>query len=209
MDRLPDVVTHNFDPARGPFRNLCALPDAEAERVLDEIRASGTRRIKADYLRRRRAVEDWLRAERRRKLGQKLGTTRLDRPIYFFLGDFFLGDFADGRDRSRPASLVLPLAAFPPEVLTFTYPDSMASLPLSRDDRLRAHRKAHHGKVFTLPEIAAVVARFGLPGDRWKPPATVGSPPATAGSPPATAGRPRSRCATTGSSRCRSGTTGR
>ena len=25
-------------------------------------------------------------------------------------------------------------------------------------------------KVFTLPEIAAVVARFGLPGDRWKPP---------------------------------------
>lgn len=172
MDRLPDVVTHNFDPARGPFRNLCALPDAEAERVLDEIRASGTRRIKADYLRRRRAVEDWLRAERRRKLGQKLGTTRLDRPIYFFLGDF-----ADGLDRSRPASLVLPLAAFPPEVLTFTYPDSMASLPLSRDDRLRAHRKAYHGKVFTLPEIAAVVARFGLPGDRWKPASDRWKPP--------------------------------
>ena len=159
MHRLPEVVTHNYDPARGLFRNLCALPAAEAERILDEIRVGGTRRIKANYLRRRHAVEDWLISERRRKLG----ATRLDRPIYFFLGDF-----ADGLDPSRPASLVLPLAALPPDVLTFTYPDSMASLPLSRHDHHRAERKDHHGKVFTLAEIREVVARFGLPGDRWK-----------------------------------------
>ena len=159
MRRMPEVVTHNYDPERGPFRNLCDLPEAEAERILDEIRAGGTRRIKTDYLRRRHAVEDWLRSERRRKLG----ATPLDRPIYFFLGDF-----ADGLDRSRPASLVLPLAALPPEVLTFTYPDSMASLPLSREDRHSVHRKDHHGQVFTLAEIEEVVARFGLPGARWK-----------------------------------------
>ena len=159
MHRLPEVVTHNYDPARGPFRNLCALPQVEAERILDEIRASGTRRIKAGYLRRRHAVEDWLISERRRKLGP----TPLERPIYFFLGDF-----ADGLDRSRPASLVLPLAALPSAILTFTYPDSMASLPLSRDEHHRVHRKEHHGQVLTLSEIREVVARFGLPGDRWK-----------------------------------------
>ncbi len=62
----------------------------------------------------------------------------------------------------------MPLAAFSPDVLTFTYPDSMASLPIARQDDHVAHRKDYHGQVFTLCEITAVVARFGMPGDRWK-----------------------------------------
>lgn len=81
MAALPEVVTHTFDPGRGPFRNVCELPEVEAEAVLDEMRAAG-RRIKADYLRRRLDAEDWLIGERRRKLGR----TRLARPVYFFLG---------------------------------------------------------------------------------------------------------------------------
>jgi len=154
--RIPEALTHNFDPAPGPLRNICALPDAEAERIIDEIRASGRRSIKANYLRRRRAVEDWLIAKRRRKLGR----TRLERPLYFFLGDF-----ADGLDPSRPESLIMPLAAFSPDCLTFTYPDSMASLPLARRDEHAAERRPYHGQVFTLSEIKAVVAEVGMPGD--------------------------------------------
>ena len=100
MDPIPDVITHNFDPARGALHNICELSERQAELVLDDIRASGTR--KANYLQRRRAVENWLIAECRRKLGP----THLQRPRYFFLGNF-----ADGRDRSRPESLVMPLAA--------------------------------------------------------------------------------------------------
>jgi hypothetical protein len=157
MALLPEVITHNYDPGRGIGRNLCDLPKSQAEQILDEFRASGTRRIKADYLERRIAVEDWLIQERTKKLGR---TVRA-RPIYFFLGDF-----ADGRDPSRPVSLVLPLSAFPPETLTFTYPDSMASLPIATLDRHKCHRKPYHGHVFTLSEIKAVVAEFGLPGDR-------------------------------------------
>ena len=111
MAPIPQVLTHNYDPERGPFRNICKLPPPEAESVLDEIRAAGHRRIKADYLERRLAVEDWLIRESRRKLG----SARLGRPIYFFLGDF-----ADGRDPSRPDSFVLPLAAFPWERATST-----------------------------------------------------------------------------------------
>lgn len=158
MHSIPDVVTHNYDPQRGPFRNICELPRAKAEAVLADIAASGVRVIKADYLRRRLATEDWLQSERNRKLGP----TRLERPIYFFLGNF-----ADGRDASRPDSLVMPLAAFSAEILTFTYPDSMASLGIAQRNAHRSQRKDYHGQVFTLGEIGEVVARHGMPGERW------------------------------------------
>ncbi len=151
---LPDVITHNYDPARGPFRNLCCLPDNEAEAVLASIRASGRRAIKPNYLIRRRRTEAWLLAERTRKLG----VPRLRHPIYFFLGDM-----ADGVDAARPDSIILPLSRFAEDMLTFTYPDSMASLPLGTRADLAHERKPYHGQVFTLSEIRDVVAALGMP----------------------------------------------
>ena len=105
------------------------------------------------------AVEDWLISESKKKLK----STNLKRPIYFFLGDF-----ADGRDLSRPQSIIMPLEAFAPDTLTFTYPDSMASLAIAAQEDHQSHRKAYHGQLFTLQEIKDVVARFGMPGERWK-----------------------------------------
>jgi hypothetical protein len=158
--KLPaEVITHNYDPDRGACRNICDLPDAEASKILDEIRRSGLRSIKPDYLQRRRLTEEWLGRERFRKLGP----TRLERPVYFFLGNF-----ADGTDPSRLMSLVLPLREFPPEALTFTYSDSMASLPIATRDELRLYRKPYHGQVFTLDEIKSAIDEWGMPGDRWK-----------------------------------------
>jgi hypothetical protein len=151
---LPKIITHNYDPARGAFRNICDLPEAEAERILYEIRASGKRRVRANYLVRRRATEAWLLTERTRKLGRP----RVARPIYFFLGDF-----ADGQDPSRPQSIRLPLAMFSSEMVTFTYPDSMASLPIATREDHAAIRRAHHGQVFTLEEITKLVAMLGMP----------------------------------------------
>ncbi|POR54009.1 hypothetical protein [Bosea psychrotolerans] len=151
---LPDVITHNYDPDLGRFRNLCSLSDSEAGDVLAAINASGRRVVKPNYLIRRRRTEAWLLSERTRKLG----APHLRRPIYFFFGDK-----ADGADPSRPASVVLPLAAFADDVLTFTYPDSMASLPLATRSEHRAERKPYHGQVFTLSEIQDVVATFGMP----------------------------------------------
>jgi len=154
---FPTVITHNYHPDRGPLRNICDLPDEAAERILDNIRAAGTARLRASYLRKRRVTEAWLIAERTRRLGPP----RLPRPLYFFLGDF-----ADGLDPSRPQSVVLPLAALAPEMLTFTYPDSMASFSLARRDGHAADRKPHHGRVFILEEIRALVADEGLPDPR-------------------------------------------
>lgn len=57
----------------------------------------------------------------------------------------------------------MPLDAFPPQVLTFTYPDSMASWLLGTREDLKSQRRPFHGKVFTLPEITKVVATYGLP----------------------------------------------
>jgi hypothetical protein len=159
MNELPKVVTHNYDPERGPFRNICGLPRSEANGILREIAASGRRTIKPDYLDRRFATEEWLQSEKQRKLGP----TRLARPIYFFLGDF-----ADGQDASRPLSIVMLLADFPPDVVTFTYPDSMASVAIARYDRHVRHRNDYHGQVFTLNEIRDVIAIHGMPADRWK-----------------------------------------
>ena len=156
MSAMPEIVTHNYDPLYGLFGNICTLPDAEAQRVLDTIALSGKRFIRENYLRRRRETESWLLAECRRKLGGPV----IEHPLYFFLGDM-----ADGLDPSRPQSIVLPLAALPTEMLTFTFPDSMASLPLSRYEEHVAHRMSYHGQVFTLEEIRRVIAEFGMPGE--------------------------------------------
>lgn len=157
--RLPAVVTHIYDPGRGPFRNRCDLADEEAASVLDEIGRSGRRTIKPNYLARRRATEAWLRKERARRFGPACPPN----PVYSFLGDV-----ADGADPSRPCSLVMPLSRFDPSIVTFTYPDSMASFLLGFRRDLAEQRLPHHGKLFTLPEIEALVASEGLPGDRWR-----------------------------------------
>jgi hypothetical protein len=151
---MPAVITHLYDPRRGPFRNICNLSEEEAERILDEIRNSGRPSLKPNYLSRRRKTETWLLSERYRKQGRPY----LDHPVYFFLGDR-----SDWRHASRPASVILPLKLFPEDALTFTFPDSMASLPLSVEKRHLTDRKDHHGKVFTLAEIRAVIADVGMP----------------------------------------------
>lgn len=40
----------------------------------------------------------------------------------------------------------------------------MASLPLATCDGHRGDRRPYHGQVFTLDEIEAVIAEFGMPG---------------------------------------------
>ncbi len=62
----------------------------------------------------------------------------------------------------------MPLSVFPKDVLAFTMPDSMASLPIGTRDEFRAERRPYHGKVFSLDEIRQVIAEFGMPGDRWQ-----------------------------------------
>jgi hypothetical protein len=160
MASFPATVTHNYHPARGIGGNVCNLPTAEAEQILDDIRTLG-RGLRPDYLRKRLLVEDWLISAK----NEKLGRTALKRPIYFFLGNF-----ADGKDPSRPQSLVMPLAEFSPSTLTFTYSDSMTSYQIGIVGAERPScPEPYFGQVFTRPEIEEVVATLGLPSDQSEP----------------------------------------
>ncbi|RWM08975.1 MAG: hypothetical protein E5X80_06380 [Mesorhizobium sp.] len=60
MNTIPKVVTHNYDPEGIFLANLCDLPTADAEKVLQRIRDSGKRTVKANYLQRRFDTEAWL-----------------------------------------------------------------------------------------------------------------------------------------------------
>ncbi|NTG20672.1 hypothetical protein G6K88_13990 [Agrobacterium rhizogenes] len=158
LNCLPEMITHTFHPEGVFLANLCDLPTHDAERVLDRFRARGARR-KSDYLNRRLETEAWLIEERKRLLVN----THRTRPIYFFLGNF-----ADGKDASRPCSLIMPLKAFAPETLTFTFPDSMASLSIATLDKQAAKRKPYHGKLFSAAQIEHVIGEFGFPGNHWQ-----------------------------------------
>ena len=152
LHTLPTVITHNFHPDRGALQNICYLPNENAERIVASIRLGGHAYLKRNYLARRLRTEDWLVAERIRKIGE----TPLARPIYFFLGNM-----TDGWDKSRPASIVLPLAMFDVDTITFTFPDSMESCPqVNSGDHSGG---PWHGQVFTFAEVTEMVARHGFP----------------------------------------------
>jgi hypothetical protein len=151
---FPTIVTHNYHPDGQFLGNVCDRPLAEAEKILSHRRQAGGRSLKANYLKRRLQTEAWLIEERK----HLLGSTPRARPIYFFLGDF-----ADGMDPERPHALVMPIDAFPRDVLTFTFPDSMTSLPFGMSDKHSHERRPYHGKVFTLDQIVGIVEEFGLP----------------------------------------------
>ena len=155
LHTLPTVITHNFHPARGALQNICHLPNEDAERIIASIRQDGHAYLKKNYLERRLHTEDWLIAERARKIGE----TPLARPIYFFLGNM-----ADGWDKSRPASIVVPLAMFDVNAITFTFPDSMESC-LQTNSGNYSHGPCH-GQVFTFGEITEMVARHGFPNPK-------------------------------------------
>jgi hypothetical protein len=137
---MPDVVTHRYHPAVGAWPGLCSLADDEASRVLDGLRRRFRPHLKPDYLARRRSTEQWLR---------KAASQLLRRRFTEAPGYAFLGDFSHAADPSRPAALLLPLAALPPDAITFTLGDSMsvAEQPGRR--------------VYSLDELAALFASGG------------------------------------------------
>ena len=151
---LPDTVTHNFNPIRGRFQNICDLPRSEAESILREIRQSQNSRLKPNYLERRLNVEKWLRTERRKIIG----STSRKTPIYFFVGDF-----SDGQDPMRPQSLKMRLSAFPESTITFTYSDSMTCFEEAKS--ADKHSPPFAGRLFTLSGLKDVVSEWGMPSN--------------------------------------------
>ena len=157
MPPLPSLLTHNFEPARGPFRNLCDLQPGQAGRLLAGLRPGQRAGERGHYMAKRRTVEAWL----YRETCRKLGAPPLRHPIYFFLGRR-----DDCLDSLRPASFLLPVSAVSNLAVTFTYGDSLTcgwQALTSADD---GGSDRDERRVLTLMELESVIAREGLPEDR-------------------------------------------
>ena len=87
-------------------------------------------------------------------------------PHYFVLGEsaWFRGLYTD------PGEVRIPLADLPSEVVSFTYPDSMASMELGAEFGLKVFPHLYHNRVYRLHELEEIVETYGLP--RGDPPQT-------------------------------------
>jgi hypothetical protein len=160
------LLTHYYHQNDLPFQSLSSLTDEEALGVISSLcDRSGAvyRRFKdpVKYLQQRRATENWLRQEFIKKGGQPV----LDYPHYFVVEKaIWIAEGFDGQSCMQQ----LPISAFQPQQVSFTYPDSMISYWLQSQFGQVFHRPEYHGQVFTLSEISQVIKEFGIPDTEWQ-----------------------------------------
>jgi hypothetical protein len=148
---VPDFLSHYYEASRGPFRNLSDLSLGEAEAILRRIRKEKDTfagRRSADYLAVRRDLENQV----RQKFIAKGGAPQRSRPHYMILGScpWLKSWYLDGLE------LKIPLSKFDPSMLSFTYGDTF---PAMRREDGKPYRK----QVYTLAELPALIAAYGLP----------------------------------------------
>lgn len=157
---IPSYISHYFVRGSEPFLTISELDDTswqELCRNLTERRAADPsyhRRFGPRYREVRLETEKQLRAGFRAKGG------RLEReaPIYFCLGSSsWWAGFCDHEE------IRIELKDIDPKTISFTYPDSFASLGMLARFGLKHEAKPYHGTVFTLDEITSVVREFGIP----------------------------------------------
>lgn len=142
--------------------NLSDLPADELARTLECLEhdraTSGHKRVFAPpYMQLRKLTEEKLR-ELFVAAGGRPGR---ENPHYFVLGRsrWFESLYPESR------SVVLPLSQLATEIVSFTYPDSMAAMAIAREWGFPPESRPYHEKVFRLEELEAVVAEHGLPDD--------------------------------------------
>lgn len=160
-----DYLTHYYQKGTPPFRSLSALPDDEAialmEALYDETVLFMRFKDPAGYLRARRQTEQWVREE----FIAKGGRPEASYPVYMVLGSSPW--IVRHADPATHGEIRIPLSALTEQDVSFTYPDSMISQWFARDKPALYYQPDYHGKIFTMPEILAIVAAKGMPEDKW------------------------------------------
>ncbi|WP_247048890.1 hypothetical protein [Arthrobacter rhizosphaerae] len=128
---------HYYEHECGPFKNLSDLTQEEAEAVQARLRERGdvfASLRSEDYLTIRRQVEE----QARELFIRKGGTPTRPRPHYMTLGscDWIRQWYRDGRE------LTIPLDAFHPRVISFTYGDLFPAMRYGDG-------KPYRGEVYT------------------------------------------------------------
>jgi hypothetical protein len=155
----PSFLTHYYLPDRKPFLNLSSLNEADLSTVLEELRhkteTGENKRMFADwYVTERKISEQHLKKE----FLKKGGVVEKNYPHYFVFGESLIQKgLAEGTKEVRIELKKLPL-----EKISFTYPDSMATMVLKQDI---IYKMPYHGEVFTYSEIIEVIKEYGFPKD--------------------------------------------
>lgn len=155
------LLYHYFERSAGPFRNLSALADEDAERIAARLREEGRSfagKRSADYLAIRRELE--LRA--RSIFAGKGGRPSSDYPHYMTLGACpWLETWY-----VNPGVITIDWDDFAAEALSFTYGDLFPTMRV-------ADGRPYRRQVYTKEEIVAVIAQHGLP-QQWNPEGALG-----------------------------------
>lgn len=155
------LLFHYFEADTGPFKNLSALTFSEAQRIMKALReekAIFASRRSEDYLQIRLELEE----KARNLFIQKGGKAINKYPHYMTLGPcaWLKEWYIEGKE------LIIPLEAFNPEMLSFTYGDLFPTMRFNDG-------KPYRGNVYTLFEIQEIIEQFGWPQE-WNHDGTKG-----------------------------------
>jgi len=143
---------HYFERGMGPFRALTDLPIEQARQILLAQKAAG-KPCNPDidgFLQKRYGRDAQLREAFIRRGGKPERTN----PYYMFLGKHRQWESA----YDHPECVKIPLSAFDPMTVSFTYGDSFAVL-----NPALFGPEEFWGKVYFADEILALVDRIGMP----------------------------------------------
>jgi len=160
-----DIVGHWYlKELGGPFRNFLNSDPEEQKVVAEQLSEKYDRSyFHQTYLEERDDVE--------KKLYQLFvdrgGKPEIERPIYCFVG-------------CHPTELIYSrkeeygfkffrIEDFPSEIISFTYPGSIASIQISEKEEAKAFRSSYHGKLYLKEEIHDVISQYGMPGVDFVP----------------------------------------
>lgn len=163
---VPTFITHYFESDRGPFFNICDLPDDELRRLvadeMDSETAFNRFALGSDFIKWRLAADDLL----IRAYHDKFGFLPSGRPYFAVLGEFdkTLTMFRQG-DR-----IVLNLSDFEDHEVTFMYPDHShltslygAEVPhLFYQLRDTPENQGFRGQLFTFSELSSRFVDSGI-----------------------------------------------
>ena len=93
----------------------------------------------------------------RKTFTAKGGKPQLKHPIYMILGNSPTGPFDLHKEYDH--FMEIPTSIFPVEYVSYTYPDSMYSVPVDELDRVYLERDPAP-KIYLLDEIPDVIARY-------------------------------------------------
>jgi hypothetical protein len=160
------LLTHYHHRDEPPFQNLSALTRADAIEVMMNLRNRSGKvyhrfQNPQSYIEKRQRVESWVRQEFINKGGRPANTY----PHYFVVGRSL---WIEEGYQNQYLSTDYPITAFDRSQVSFTYPDSMISYWLKSQSQQVFYHPEYHGQVFTLGEISAIIALFGVPIDEWR-----------------------------------------